>query len=51
MQGLLNETSCRVRVDRATADLEGDARVGEIRAAIDRQNDRAPFSGISASGA
>src|SRR5205823_1169264 len=48
MQGLLNENVVsRAEFDRATADLrQGDARVGEIRAAIDRKTIRAPFSGI-----
>jgi membrane fusion protein, multidrug efflux system len=48
MQGLLNEkVVSRAEFDRATADLrQTDARVGEIRAAIDRKTIRAPFSGI-----
>jgi membrane fusion protein, multidrug efflux system len=48
MQGLLNENVVsRAEFDRATADLrQTDARVGEIRAAIDRKTIRAPFAGI-----
>src|SRR5207237_6359694 len=48
MQGLLNENVVsRAEFDRATADYrQGDARVGEIRAAIDRKTIRAPFAGI-----
>jgi len=48
MQGLLNENVVsRAEFDRATADLrQTDARVGEIRATIDRKTIRAPFSGI-----
>ena len=48
MQGLLNErVVSRAEFDRATAGLrETEARVGEIRAAIDRKTIRAPFSGI-----
>jgi membrane fusion protein (multidrug efflux system) len=48
MQGLLNEhVISRAEFDRATAEeRQADARVGEIRAAIDRKTIRAPFSGI-----
>src|SRR5882672_5290137 len=48
MQGLLNErVISRAEFDRATADQrQADARVGEIRAAIERKTIRAPFSGI-----
>jgi membrane fusion protein (multidrug efflux system) len=48
MQGLLNENVVsRAEFDRATADVrQTDARVGEIRAAIDRKTIRAPFAGI-----
>src|SRR5262245_60558493 len=48
MEGLLNErVIAQSEFDRATADQrETDARVGEIRAAIDRKTIRAPFSGI-----
>src|SRR5262245_38686348 len=48
MQGLLHEhVISRAEFDRATAEQrETDARVGEIRAAIDRKTIRAPFSGI-----
>ena len=48
MQGLLNErVISRAEFDRATAEQrETEARVGEIRAAIDRKTIRAPFSGI-----
>src|SRR5262249_10279111 len=48
MQGLLNENVVsRAEFDRATADYrQTDARVGEIRAAIERKTIRAPFSGI-----
>jgi membrane fusion protein (multidrug efflux system) len=48
MQGLLNENVVsRAEFDRATADYrQGDARVGEIRATIERKTIRAPFSGI-----
>ena len=48
MQGLLNErVVSRAEFDRATAEQsETVARVGEIRAAIDRKTIRAPFSGI-----
>jgi membrane fusion protein (multidrug efflux system) len=48
MQGLLNErVISRSEFDRATAERrQADARVGEIRAAIDRKTIRAPFSGV-----
>lgn len=48
MQGLLNErVISRAEFDRATAEhRQGDARVGEIRAAIARKTIRAPFAGI-----
>ena len=48
MQGLLNErVISQAEFDRATAEQrQGDARVGEIRAAIDRKTIRAPFSGV-----
>jgi membrane fusion protein (multidrug efflux system) len=48
MQGLLKEkVISRAEYDRATAEQrETEARVGEIRAAIDRKTIRAPFSGI-----
>ena len=48
MQGLLNENVVsRAEFDRATADQrQGDARVGEIQATIERKTIRAPFSGI-----
>ena len=48
MQGLLNErVVSRAEFDRATAEQrETEARVGEIRAAIDRKTIRAPFSGL-----
>src|SRR6266542_3246130 len=48
MQGLLNErVISRAEFDRATAEhREMEARVGEIRAAIERKTIRAPFSGI-----
>src|SRR5262252_6374513 len=48
MQGLLNENVVsRAEFDRANADYrQTDARVGEIRAAIERKTIRAPFSGI-----
>src|SRR6266850_3240506 len=47
MQGLLNErVISRAEFDRATAEQrQADARVGEIRAAIERKTIRAPFSG------
>jgi len=48
MQGLLNErVISQSEFDRATAEQrQGDARVGEIRAAIARKTIRAPFSGV-----
>ena len=48
MQGLLNErVISQSEFDRATAEQrQGDARVGEIRAAIARKTVRAPFSGV-----
>ena len=48
MQGLLDEkVVSRAEFDRATAEQrQADARVGEIRAAIERKTIRAPFSGI-----
>jgi len=48
MQGLLNENVVsRAEFDRATADYrQTEARVGEIRATIERKTIRAPFSGI-----
>ena len=48
MQGLLNESVIsRAEFDRATADQrQTEARVGEIRATIERKTIRAPFSGI-----
>lgn len=48
MQGLLSErVISRAEFDRATAEhRQAEARVGEIRAAIDRKTIRAPFSGI-----
>jgi membrane fusion protein (multidrug efflux system) len=48
MQGLLKENVIsRAEYDAATADnKQTEARVGEIRAAIDRKTIRAPFSGI-----
>ena len=48
MQGLLNErVISRAEFDRATMEQrETEARVGEIRAAIERKTIRAPFSGI-----
>src|SRR5262245_44797749 len=48
MQGLLKENVIsRAEFDRATADYrQTDARVGEIKASIDRKTIRAPFSGI-----
>ena len=48
MQGLLHEhVISRAEFDRAIAEQrQTDARVGEIRAAIDRKTIRAPFSGI-----
>jgi membrane fusion protein (multidrug efflux system) len=48
MQGLLNErVISQSEFDRSTAERrQADARVGEIRAAIDRKTIRAPFSGV-----
>src|SRR5438874_10084294 len=48
MEGLLNErVISKAEFDHATADQrQSDARVGEIRAALDRKTIRAPFSGI-----
>jgi len=48
MEGLLNErVISQAEFDRANADYrQSDARVGEIRAAIDRKTIRAPFSGL-----
>jgi membrane fusion protein, multidrug efflux system len=48
MQGLLNEhVVSPAEFDRATADYrQTDARVGEIRATIERKTIRAPFAGI-----
>jgi membrane fusion protein, multidrug efflux system len=48
MQGLLNErVISQAEFDRATADFrQTDARVGEVRAVIERKKIRAPFSGI-----
>ena len=48
MQGLLNErVISRAEFERATAEhRQADARVGEIRAAIERKTIRAPFSGV-----
>jgi membrane fusion protein, multidrug efflux system len=48
MQGLLNENVVsRAEFDRATADQrQSDARVGEIRATIERKTIRAPFAGM-----
>jgi membrane fusion protein (multidrug efflux system) len=48
MQGLLDErVISRAEFDQATAEQrETEARVGEIRAAIERKTIRAPFSGI-----
>lgn len=48
MQGLLDEhVASRAEFDRATADYrQSDARVGEIKAAIDRKTIRAPFAGL-----
>jgi membrane fusion protein (multidrug efflux system) len=49
MQGLLKEhVVSPAEFDRATADSrQTEARVGEMRAAIDRKTIRAPFSGIA----
>jgi membrane fusion protein, multidrug efflux system len=48
MQGLLNErVISQAEYERATAEQkQTEARVGEIRAAIDRKTIRAPFTGI-----
>jgi len=48
MRGLLNErVISQSEFDRATAEQrQGDARVGEIRAAIARKTIRAPFAGV-----
>src|SRR5213594_1067558 len=48
MQGLLNErVISQAEFDRAIAEQrQAEARVGEIRAAIDRKTIRAPFSGV-----
>src|SRR5262245_16586744 len=48
MQGLLNErVISQAEFDRATAEFrETEARVGEIRAVIERKTIRAPFSGV-----
>ncbi len=48
MQGLLDEhVVSRAEFDRANADYrQGDARVGEIKATIERKTVRAPFSGL-----
>jgi membrane fusion protein, multidrug efflux system len=48
LQGLLNErVISQAEFDRASAELrETEARVGEIRAVIQRKTIRAPFSGI-----
>jgi membrane fusion protein (multidrug efflux system) len=48
MQGLLNERVVSpAEFDRANADYrQGDARVGEIKAAIQRKTIHAPFSGL-----
>jgi membrane fusion protein, multidrug efflux system len=48
MQGLLNErVISRAEFDRATAEQrQTEARVGEIRAGIERKTIRAPFSGV-----
>jgi membrane fusion protein, multidrug efflux system len=48
LQGLLDErVVSRAEFDRATADYrQSDARVGEIKAAIDRKTIRAPFAGL-----
>jgi membrane fusion protein (multidrug efflux system) len=48
MQGLLNErVISAAEFDRATAEYrQTDARLGEIRAVIERKTIRAPFSGI-----
>jgi membrane fusion protein (multidrug efflux system) len=48
MQGLLSErVVSRAEFDRATSEhQQADARIGEIRATIDRKTIRAPFSGV-----
>jgi membrane fusion protein (multidrug efflux system) len=48
IQGLLDErVISQAEFDRATADFQQtDARVGEVRAVIDRKTVRAPFSGL-----
>jgi membrane fusion protein (multidrug efflux system) len=48
MRGLLNErVISKAEFDRATADeRQTEARIGEIRAAIERKTIRAPFSGM-----
>ena len=48
LQGLLNEhVISQAEFDRASAELrQTDARVGEVRAVIDRKTIRAPFAGI-----
>ena len=48
LRGLLDDgVISRAEFDRATADeRQSDARVGEIRAAIDRKTIRAPFAGV-----
>ena len=48
IQGLLNErVISQAEFDRASAEFQQtDARVGEVRAMIDRKTIRAPFSGI-----
>jgi len=48
LQGLLDErVVSRAEFDRANADYrQGDAHVGEIKAAIERKTIRAPFSGL-----
>jgi membrane fusion protein, multidrug efflux system len=48
LQGLLNErVISRAEFDRASAEYrQTDARVGEVRAAVQRKTIRAPFSGI-----
>lgn len=48
LQGLLNErVISQAEFDRASAEFQQtDARVGEVRAVIDRKTIRAPFSGI-----
>src|SRR2546425_10383964 len=48
MEGLLNQrVISKAEFDHATAEQrQSDARVGEIRASLDRKTIRAPFSGI-----